>query len=285
MAHRSSNQSGTPSWVELASTDVAASKVFYGELFGWEFQDNAATQDAVYTMCFLKGDPDNPIAAIMEAHSMGEAPGVDAPPLVSFWGTYVSVDDIDAAAERVSAASGQIIMAPFDVTPLDSEPVGKMAVFCDPAGAFLSLWQPMAHIGATRVSEPSTYCWSEINLPTDIAEVLGFYEQVFGWQNVTHSEMPIPYTEFKLGDTAVAGGMTITPEQQKQQGGDGSMPPHWAVYFGAVGKDVDATFARAQELGGVPLVAPMDIPGGRFATMMDPQGAVFSFCWMDDFDG
>ena len=30
---------GTFSWMELATKDAAAAKTFYGELFGWKFDD------------------------------------------------------------------------------------------------------------------------------------------------------------------------------------------------------------------------------------------------------
>ncbi len=289
MSKRSSNESGTPCWVELTSTDVEGSKQFYGELFGWDFVGNAATENAIYTMCFPKGDLENPIAAMMSPMQMPPAdeppadmkmaaPDTEAPPEMSFWATYVSVDDIQDAATRVTAAGGHIMMEPMEVTPLSGETVGKMAVFMDPAGAALCLWEPMAHIGATIVNEPGTYCWSELNLPTDIKEVLPFYQEVFGWQPFEHTETPMGYTEFKLNEQPVAGGMTIPADAP----GAESMPPHWAVYFAA--KDVDATHSKAQELGAMSLVGPMDIPGGRFATMLDPQGAAFSFCWMHDME-
>ena len=289
MAKRSSNESGTPCWVELASTDIEGSKQFYGELFGWDFQGMTTPEDIVYTMCFPKGDFENPIAAIMPAPDMGTSPKM------SFWATYVSVDDLEASMAKVEAAGGQVMMAPMDVTPMDGVTVGRMAAFLDPAGAALCLWQPMAHIGATIVNEPGTFCWSELSLPSDIGAVTPFYEQVFGWHTKTHSMMPMSYTEFLLNGKPVAGGMTIPSDHGGEaEAGDHAgeaespgmeMPPHWAVYFGANDKDVDATFAKAQHLGATPLVEPMDIPGGRFATMMDPQSAVFNFCWMEDFDG
>jgi len=41
-------------------------------------------------------------------------------------------------------------------------------------------------------------------------------------------------------------------------------------------EDADAACARTEELGGRPLVPPMDLPEiGRFAILQDPVGAVF----------
>ena len=53
-------------------------------------------------------------------------------------------------------------------------------------------------------------------------------------------------------------------------------PPRWSVDFW-VG-DVDATAAKAAELGGEAVVPPYDIPGAGMsqAVLADPQGARFS---------
>lgn len=40
--------------------------------------------------------------------------------------------------------------------------------------------------------------------------------------------------------------------------------------------DADAAAARAGELGGTILVPPRDIPAGRYASLRDPQGALFN---------
>jgi uncharacterized protein len=53
------------------------------------------------------------------------------------------------------------------------------------------------------------------------------------------------------------------------------VPDHWLVYFGSA--DVDADAKKAAELGGTVAVEPTDIPGmGRFAVLLDPQGAAFA---------
>ena len=52
------------------------------------------------------------------------------------------------------------------------------------------------------------------------------------------------------------------------------MPPHWSVCFAVA--DCDATVARARELGAAVVSEPMDMPIGRFAGLLDPQGASFT---------
>ena len=52
------------------------------------------------------------------------------------------------------------------------------------------------------------------------------------------------------------------------------VPNHWNVWFATA--DADATAARAVELGGAVLVAPMDMPVGRMCVIRDPQGGVIN---------
>ena len=54
--------------------------------------------------------------------------------------------------------------------------------------------------------------------------------------------------------------------------GDGG--PRWTVNFWD--HDVDATAARAVELGGRALVAPFETPMTRTAVLTDPYGAAFT---------
>ena len=77
------------------------------------------------------------------------------------------------------------------------------------------------------------------------------------------------YTLWKVGDEMVAGGMPMGDEFPAE------VPSYWAVYFAV--DDADATAQQGQELGGTVMSAADDIPDvGRFAVLVDPQGAVFS---------
>ncbi|HYA60085.1 MAG TPA: VOC family protein, partial [Burkholderiaceae bacterium] len=53
------------------------------------------------------------------------------------------------------------------------------------------------------------------------------------------------------------------------------MAPAWGAYVTV--KNVDETVGKVKSLGGKVFMAPQDIPGvGRFAVIIDPQGAVLS---------
>ena len=51
-------------------------------------------------------------------------------------------------------------------------------------------------------------------------------------------------------------------------------PAHWGVTFGV--DDADAIAARATELGGRVIAAPVDAPWVRVTVIADPQGATFT---------
>jgi predicted enzyme related to lactoylglutathione lyase len=175
------------------------------------------------------------------------------------WTTYVSVVDADATVAKVKDAGGMVFVEPMDV--LD---VGRMAIFADPTGAVIAVWQPRAHIGADLVNEPGTFCWNEL-ATRDIETAKKFYEAVFGWGGDTNAFGPGNYTEWKVGERTVGGMMEIGEHMPAE------MPAHWLVYFAVA--DCDATVDKAKELGGAVFVPPTDIPPGRFAVLADPQGA------------
>jgi predicted enzyme related to lactoylglutathione lyase len=87
---------------------------------------------------------------------------------------------------------------------------------------------------------------------------------------------PEPYDMFTAA-TGPIGGVVQLPDKAASQG----VPPHWLAYFGT--PDVDATLARATELGATVVAPAMSMPGvGRFATIMDPWGAVCSLFTPED---
>lgn len=168
--------------------------------------------------------------------------------------------DADQVAKDVEAAGGRVVVPAMDV--MDA---GRMAVFTDAAGAFISAWQPAQHKGAQVVREAGAFSWCELAC-RDPAASEAFYRTVFGWGAETH-EGPVSYTEFKLGGDSIAGMMPM-PDSMPTE-----VPPHWRIYIEV--DDVEATVAKAQELGGNVLLAGMDYPGGRLAIVSDPQGATF----------
>src|SRR6476469_4750571 len=111
-----------PAWVDLSSHDAAASRDFYAKVFGWNVEVNPDPQYGGYAIAKL-GDKD--------AAGIGPA---QAPNTPTAWSIYIGTDDIDALAKGVQSAGGTVVAPPFDVGDQ-----GKMAVFQDPSGAFISV--------------------------------------------------------------------------------------------------------------------------------------------------
>jgi len=239
---------GTPSWVDLASGDLAASVAFYTALFGWEAGDQGP--EAGHYHMFEKGGV--PVAGAGPIMMEGQPPA---------WTTYVSVDDADASIAKVKQAGGMVFVEPMDV--LD---VGRMAVFADPTGAAAAVWQPKAHIGAGLVNEAGAITWNELST-RDVPAAKAFYAEVFGWAFEDAPMGGMDYTTVMLGDGMI-GGMMTTPAEVPPE-----VPAYWLAYFGT--EDTDASMEKATGLGATVMAGPIDIPAGRFAVLSDPAGAFF----------
>jgi uncharacterized protein len=111
------------------------------------------------------------------------------------------------------------------------------------------------------------FSWTELTT-SDPKEARKFYGKLLGWQ---FNEMDMgtgAYAVIQVGGQGL-GGIVGTPPNAA------GMPPAWGAYVTV--DDVDAVAKRVEGLGGRVLLAPMDIPTvGRFATIMDPQGATLS---------
>jgi uncharacterized protein len=249
---------GTPSWVELSSPDADASAAFYGALMDWAATQPGPVEETGGYRMFQQGD--QRIAGLMPHMQEGQP---------TAWATYVSVADADQAAERVKAAGGSVIVEPMDVMD-----IGRMAFFADPAGAVFGVWQPRAFAGADLVNEPNSLCWNEV-LTRDAAAGKAFYPAVFGWtaSRPSFAGAPESYTVWERDGAPVGGMMEMSEEWFPPE-----VPPHWSVCFAVA--DCDATVAKARELGATVTNEPMDMPIGRFAGLVDPQGAAFTVMQM-----
>jgi uncharacterized protein len=113
------NEPGTWSWSELVTTDVPASKAFYGAVFGWDSETHGDGPGA-YTEWKVNG---RSVGGMMEKPPMMPA---EVPP---YWGVYFTVTETDDAVARVQNLGGSVINPPMDIEP------GRFAVVTDPTGA------------------------------------------------------------------------------------------------------------------------------------------------------
>jgi predicted enzyme related to lactoylglutathione lyase len=114
---------GAISWSELLTSDVNGAKSFYEQLFGWTYED-APMDEGTYTLVKVNGEE---VAGIMTTPP-------DAGQMPPAWGSYVTVDDVDAAAEKAVTLGGTVYLPPQDIPE-----VGRFCVIGDPQGAFISM--------------------------------------------------------------------------------------------------------------------------------------------------
>ena len=233
---------GTFIWHENQSTDVEKAKSFYTELLGWQTEAWSGEMD--YTLIKVG---DNGHGGFMAAQ--GETP--------SHWLGHVLVEDTDETARRAEAAGGRVLFGPENIPE-----VGRFALIADPQGAIVSAFAPQ---GEGDLNE-GVFVWDELHT-SDPGAARSFYGEVFGWTARDEDMGGMTYTIFQnRGGTDVGGCMQLMEGMQA--------PPHWLVYIGT--DDVDATTARAKELGATVHVEPADIPNiGRFSVLQDPTGAAF----------
>jgi uncharacterized protein len=250
MAQAIATRINRPAWIELATSDTAAARDFYAQLFGWQVEISPDPQYGGYGL-----------AKWGETDAAGITPK-QSPDAPNAWSLYLGTDDVDAAAKRAEAAGGTVVAAPFDVGDQ-----GRMAVFQDPSGAFVSVWKAN-QMRAFETGAVNAFGWAELNA-RGVDNAIPFYSQVFGW-TTRRSEMgegQPPYTEFLLDGESVAGAWEMNPMVPAD------VPSYWQVYF--VVDDVDAAFRKSLHLGATEMLGPQDFPGGRFAIVADPHGASF----------
>ncbi|MGV9248988.1 VOC family protein [Streptomyces sp. NPDC003710] len=235
--------------MDLLTTDQDAAKSYYGRLFGWTFNDLPGSQGSAWSLATMNGDVVTAIAA--------QTPETAVQSRKPTWRTYLAVDDVDAAAAKVEATGGRLLMPPHDATE-----AGRTAIAIDPTGVIIGLLQ--AGVGATLVNEPGAYTWSE--LMTDGREVaLAFYKDVFGLTAKTVDMAGSPFTGLLVDEDMVGG---IIPPQRE------GVVHRWIVYFAVA--DAYESAERAEALGGTVVHGPIETPVGPLAALRDPQGAAFS---------
>ncbi|MER5909615.1 VOC family protein [Streptomyces sp. NPDC001982] len=195
-------EEGIPCWVDAQLPDVAAGRRFYGELFGWTFED--AYDSSVWA--YRDGSP----VAALSHKTDGRMPTV--------WTVYFATPDAQALCRRILAAGGQVVRVPL---PVDGQ--GTFALAADPEGAVFGLWQAGSHPGFGRRHEVGTFAWVEL-YARDTEAANTFYGGLF------HDALFGAGAEPDFGRAPVSD---VFPAE---------MPPHFLVHFrvGDVGEAVEA---------------------------------------------
>lgn len=241
-------------WHDLLTTTPEGSRRFYGELFGWEFENPGINlgfgDDDSYLLIRHEG---RLIGGMVDANTLNR--DVD----ISQWVTVMSVNDIEAAAARVSANGGEVLTAPTDVGSR-----GTLAVVTGPDGALISLVQ--TRDGDPTEQEPAHNQWLWDELWTDdTSGAASFFEQVAGLRLEERSPDASDYRYRVLlaGNQPRAGILPMPFEGER---------PVWVNYIRV--EDPAGITARVAALGGRVIIDVQErAVGGHAAFIAGPSGA------------
>ncbi len=257
MDHVKKYPNHTFNWIDLQSHDVEQAKKFYGDLFGWSAEDQPLPQGGAYTM-FKLNDLDvaggNIISPDLKDHP-------------AFWSSYISTEDMDA-----TVAAAEENGAKFMVKSMDVLDAGVMSVMQTPTGEFVSIWFAKGHIGSQLVNIPNTLIWNEL-MSHDVERSVDFYTKTFGW---TVDKMDIGGMDYYvfMNGTRAAAGMMAHPVPEGQ--------PAWIANFNC--DDLDKAIEQITKNGGKIANGPAESSMGKFATVVDPDGAYFTIIQANSFD-
>ncbi|GAA2202923.1 VOC family protein [Sinomonas flava] len=243
---------GAPCWADLMTSDIERSKEFYRTLFGWTYEVGDEEAYGGYVTASKDGQA---VAGLMRRME-------DQPGMPDVWTVYLASEDLNATADAVAEAGGQVFLAPMEVPEQ-----GHMAVFGDAGGAAFGVWQPTGMTGFGKVAEPGSPVWFELHT-RDYDRSVDFYQRALAWKTSVMSDTPeFRYTTLGEGRNSQAGIFDAARDLPE------GVPSHWTVYWGV--ENTDEAIEKATAMGSTVLMPAADTPFGRMAAITDPMGAPF----------
>lgn len=237
-------------FADLITTDVDAAARFYNAVFRWDVR---RSDDPGYLELLHKDAVIGAIAAFDE----------DVDPGNARWLPSISVNDVDAAAEKVVAMGGQVLEPATDFPDR-----GRLAVISDAEGAVLMLLR--ASGGDPERPEPAAggFGWAEL-WTRDVASAVRFYEGVFGYRALKSTREGAPATVVLTIDGTPHAVIVAAPGS--------AILPNWLPYVPVA--DARRTLEDIERHGGTVLLTSdaIDKDSGTFAAIVaDPTGGVFA---------
>jgi hypothetical protein len=248
-------------WGELFADNVDAERVFYREVFGWDY-DTVGTGKNAYTLIRAGG---RPIAGMIHYAKPADARRS------ARWIAFMSVPDAASAAGQAAAAGGRVVVPPRALPGR-----GDAAVLADPEGALFGVIHTAGGDPADAFPSDNAWLWLEL-WARDAAAMAEFYRPL-GAYTVSRQEGPGDRPELHL----VAEGYPRAGVLEIERTG---VPSTWLPYVRV--KDLQQTVAAVERAGGRIIVPPNpDIRGGKVAVFLDPLGAAVAAAeWKDESDG
>ena len=238
-------------WHDLITDDVDQVKQFYSGVLGWTFEDTTHPNGGSYTLIY---SGERYVAGIVQLDDPSNAE-------YSRWLPYMSVADVDQAAEFTRAEGGSVA-----VGPLDLNGVGRAAAIQDPQGAVIGLLRSdHGDPDDSMKTGPGLVVWNEM-LAADDMDAVRFYTALAGLEA---REQKRPNGTYHV----------LWSQQQKRSGvmqkPADDVEPFWLTHFGVA--DVNNATRKAAQLGGQVILEPSpEFRNGLQAVVVDPSGAIFA---------
>jgi len=235
-------------WRDLATPDVARAKAFYGQVFGWTFEDKGKGKD-LYSVIMHNGKAIGGIVPMANVENQrGE------------WICSFSSPSVATDAAKIATKGGKILGEPMALNGR-----GMQAVVTDPQGAVFGLLR--SESGDPALGTPAaeggwlyTELWAK-----DAEAAKQFYTETFGYITKMEMRTEVPYWGFFHEDTYCAGLIQNPMENTRS---------HWVPYIKV--SDPEMMTRKAEQAGAKVLLAPTEkVRKGSVAFLLDPTGAPF----------
>jgi len=239
-------ESGRFVWHDLLTANMGAAKRFYGDLFGWHFEDSKRG-NRPYVIARL---PSGPVAGLIDVRGIADAG--------QQWLSYMAVVDIDKTVAVAQLDGARVLAPPRDL------PLARAAVVADPQGAPLGLAQLRGNNPDLAQPTPGHFFWQEY-LAKDAVKALEFYKRLAGYEPaISDSRLGIEYHLLKKASGGA--GLFQLPATVVD------VQPNWLPYVLVDNPEAIAT--RVIALGGrILLPAAPERRNRSLVVIADPGGA------------
>lgn len=248
-------------WHDLLTTDIDASQAFYGELFGWQFEELPLSfgvgRSSKYLLIRNNG---RLIGGMVDTSHVGDKVNN------SQWIAVMSTADVSVAVEQVKGAGGTVLTPPTDLNER-----GRIAIVTDDAGAVFALLETRYGDPEERPARPGDFFWDEV-WTSDINAATTFYSALAPFEQVSR-----PTSEGRYQALALGGKPHFGLLQEPIPG----LKPTWAPYIKVADMSI---LDRVTQAGGqVALPAEQRPLGGEVALILGPSGAGVALqTWPDE---
>ncbi|WP_327335278.1 VOC family protein [Streptomyces sp. NBC_01324] len=242
-----------PCWVNLMTRDLESAQEFYGPVMGWTFRPGKLGQEFSVAR---RGDvPVAGIGAVATTFHVAVA-----------WTPYFAVGDADVAASRIRERSGTVAVGPLALGK------GRGALAADREGAGFGIWERTEPATSPPAPDGHSHAWLRLHTRSAFDAAI-FYGEVLDWASGQPGSCEVSYAKDEVIVTCGGRQLARISSGAVEAAPDPLVRPHWQVNFPV--PDVSAAVAAAREHGGS-LVEELSRPDAREATLLDPDGGLFT---------